>query len=68
MGRLDVMDEVREVWELDSALVELANVQKEDCHLSRSCAHTHTRLLVIYIYSSIISIRTAVHFTPCSLH
>lgn len=34
MRRLDVMDEVGQVGELDPALVELAHVQQEDCHLA----------------------------------
>lgn len=36
MGCLDVMDEVRQIGELDPTLVELAHVQQEDCHLART--------------------------------
>lgn len=46
MRRLDVMDEIRQVGELDPALVELANIQQEYGHLALSLTRSATCVCV----------------------
>lgn len=46
MRRLDVMDEIRQVGELDPALVELAHIQQEYGHLALSLTRSATCVCV----------------------